>query len=131
MNTFVTYITFYYIYVISGFSSTFKRFLNNLFCVINFSLIIENAPKLEGTKTFTNVENLAQNKRVEIQLNFPIKIGKVIDGFGGNQAIYNAYNAEYLGNPYDASRWHWLAYWQINASLPLDLKLEFGLLLLK
>lgn len=89
-------------------------------------VIIENAPKLEGTKTFTNVENLAQNKRVEIQLNFPIKIGKVIDGFGGNQAIYNAYNAEYLGNPYDASRWHWLAYWQINASLPLDLKLEFG-----
>lgn len=89
-------------------------------------VIIENAPKLEGTKTFTNVENLAQNKRVEIQLNFPIKIGKVIDGFGGNQAIYNAYNAEYLGNPYNASRWHWLAYWQINATLPYEIKLEFG-----
>jgi hypothetical protein len=89
-------------------------------------VIIENAPKLEGTKTFTNVENLAQNKRVEIELNFPIKIGKIIDGFGGNQAIYNAYNAEYLGNPYEASRWHWLAYWQINASLPYDFKMEFG-----
>lgn len=89
-------------------------------------VIIQNAPKLEGTKTFTNVENLAQNKRLEIQLNFPINIGKIIDGFGGNQAIYNSYNAEYLGNPYDASRWHWLAYWQINASLPYDLKLEFG-----
>jgi hypothetical protein len=89
-------------------------------------VIIENAPKLEGTKTFTNVENLAQNKRLEIQLNFPIKLGKIIDGFGGNQAIYNAYDAEYLGQPYTASRWHWLAYWQINASLPHDIKLEFG-----
>mgnify|MGYP003591945129 CR=1 FL=1 len=89
-------------------------------------VIIQNAPKLEGTKTFATVENLAQNKRWEIQLNFPIKFGKIIDGFGGNQAIYNAYNADYLGSPYTASRWHWLAYWQINANLPKDFKLEFG-----
>ncbi len=89
-------------------------------------VIIQNAPKLEGTKTFATVENLAQNKRLEIQLNFPIKFGKLIDGFGGNQAIYNAYNADYLGTPYIASRWHWLAYWQINANLPKDFKVEFG-----
>lgn len=89
-------------------------------------VIIENAPKLEGTKTFTTVENLASNQRLEIQLNFPIKLGKHIDGFGGNQAIYNRYNANYLGVDYKASRWHWLAYWQINASLPGDFKMEVG-----
>jgi hypothetical protein len=89
-------------------------------------VIIENAPKLEGTRTFTTAENLAQQERLEIQLNFPIKISKVIDGFGGNQAIFNSYNATYLGTEYKASRWHWLAYWQINASLSKDFRMEFG-----
>ena len=89
-------------------------------------VIIENAPKLEGTKTFTTVENLAKQKRLELQLNFPIKIGKVIDGYGGNQAIYNAYDATYLDVKYKASRWHWMGYWQINAALPRDFKVEFG-----
>jgi len=89
-------------------------------------VIVENAPKLEGTRTFTTAENLANQERVEIQLNFPIKIGKVIDGFGGNQAIYNAYDANYLDRTYKASRWHWLAYVQINANLPNDFKVELG-----
>jgi hypothetical protein len=89
-------------------------------------VIIENAPKIEGTKTFTTAENLANQKRWELQLNFPIKIGKIIDGFGGNQAIYNSYDAVYQNAQYKASRWHWLGYWQINASLPKDFKIEFG-----
>lgn len=89
-------------------------------------VIIENAPRLEGTRTFTTAENLANQKRVEIQLNFPIKLGKVIEGFGGNQAIYNSYNATYQGLKYEESRWHWLAYWQINANLPKGFKMEFG-----
>jgi len=89
-------------------------------------VIIENAPKLEGTKTFTTVENLAQNRNLAIQLNFPIKIGKRIDGFGGNQAVRNSYNAVYEGIQYNQSRWNWLAYWQLNASLFSDIKLEIG-----
>lgn len=89
-------------------------------------VIIENAPKLEGTKTYTTAENLAKQRRLEMQLNFPIKFGKVIDGFGGNQLIYNAYDATYLDVTYKASRWHWLAYWQINASMPKDIRMEFG-----
>ncbi|MBL0025743.1 MAG: TonB-dependent receptor [Saprospiraceae bacterium] len=89
-------------------------------------VIIENAPKLEGTRTFTTAENLANQTRLELQLNFPIKIGKVIDGFGGNQAIYNSYNANYQNMEYKASRWHWLAYWQINATLANNFKVEVG-----
>jgi outer membrane receptor protein involved in Fe transport len=89
-------------------------------------VIIENAPQLEGTKTFTTAQNLARQKRVEIQLNFPIKLGKYIDGFGGNQAIYNSYDAVYLNTNYNASRWHWLAYWQITGTLPKEFKVEFG-----
>ncbi len=89
-------------------------------------VIIENAPQLEGTKTFTTAQNLANQKRVEIQLNFPIKLGKYLDGFGGNQAIYNSYDATYENTLYKTSRWHWLAYWQISSNLPKNFKLEFG-----
>ena len=87
-------------------------------------VIVENAPKLEGTKTFTTADNLANNYNWTFQLNFPIKLGKWLDGFGGNQAIYNAYKADYQGLKYDASRWHWLAYWGVTAKLPKDFKIE-------
>lgn len=89
-------------------------------------VIIENAPELEGTKTFTTSQNLANQKRLEIQLNFPIKLGKHIDGFGGNQAIYNSYDAIYQETTYKASRWHWLAYWEVTANLPKEIKFEIG-----
>ena len=90
------------------------------------SVIVENAPKLEGTRTFTTAENIAHQSRLELQLNFPIKLGKYIDGFGGNQLIRNAYDATYQNTKYDKSRWHWLAYWSINGNLPKDFKVEVG-----
>jgi outer membrane receptor protein involved in Fe transport len=103
---------------------------NQPFVRISYSktddVIIENAPRLEGTRTFTTAANLAQYERWAFELNFPIKIGKIIDGFGGNQFIHNAYNAEYLDQTYDRGKWNWLAYWQINANLPADFKLELG-----
>jgi outer membrane receptor protein involved in Fe transport len=89
-------------------------------------VIIENAPQVEGTKTFTTASNLANFSNWTLQLNFPIKLGKWLDGFGGNQAIYNAYNANYQGFNYDASRWHWLAYWGVTAKLPADIKVEIN-----
>lgn len=87
-------------------------------------VIVENAPQLEGTKTFTTAANLATYNNWTLQANFPIKFGKWLDGFGGNQAIYNAYDANYLNGTYKAARWHWLAYWGVTAKLPTDIKLE-------
>jgi Outer membrane protein beta-barrel family/Carboxypeptidase regulatory-like domain len=87
-------------------------------------VIIENAPQLEGTRTFTTSENLAEYTNVAFQLNFPIKLGKWLDGFGGNQAILNAYNANYRGTKYDVGKWNWLAYWGVTASLPGSIKIE-------
>jgi hypothetical protein len=89
-------------------------------------VIIENAPQLEGTKTFTTAQNLANHYNWTLQLNFPIKLGKWLDGFGGNQAIRNEYKADYLGQRYAASRWHWLAYWGVTAKLPKDFKIELN-----
>lgn len=87
-------------------------------------VIINNAPQVEGTKTFTTAANLANYSNWTFQLNFPIKLGKWLDGFGGNQAIYNAYDANYQGFRYKADRWHWLAYWGVTAKLPSDIKVE-------
>lgn len=89
-------------------------------------VIIDNAPKLEGNTTFTTADNLAKKYNWTLQANFPIKFGKIIDGYGGNQLIYNHYKAQYLGSTYDASRWHWLAYVGITAKLPKDYALEFN-----
>ena len=89
-------------------------------------VIIENAPLLEGTKTFTVAQNLAQNNNWTFQLNFPVKLGKWLEGYGGNQAIYNGYNANYQGFVYNASRWHWLAYTGLNMKLPQDIKVEIN-----
>lgn len=89
-------------------------------------VIIENAPRLEGTRTFTTAENLAQYERWAFELNFPIKFKNIIDGYGGNQFIQNSYDAEYLDVRYNRSKWNWLAYGQINVNLPADFKLEIS-----
>lgn len=103
---------------------------NQPFIRINYSktndVIIENAPRIEGTKTFATAANLAEYERWAFELNFPIKYKKLIDGFGGNQFILNAYDAEYLGSRFERSKWNWLAYWQVNVNLPADFKLELG-----
>jgi hypothetical protein len=103
---------------------------NQPFIRISYSktddVIIENAPRLEGTTTYTTAANLAEYERWAFELNFPIKYKKLIDGFGGNQFIHNAYNAEYLDERYQRSKWNWLAYAQVNVNLPADFKIEFG-----
>ena len=103
---------------------------NQPFMRISYSktndVIIENAPRLEGTRTFTTSENLAKYERWAFELNFPVKIGDIVDGYGGNQFIRNAYDAEYLDIHYKRAKWNWLAYTQINVKLPADFKFEIG-----
>ncbi len=105
-------------------------FDNQPFVRVSYSrtddVIIENAPRLEGTKTFTVPQNLAQYDRWAFELNFPLKYKKILDGFGGNQFIHNQYNATYLNTPVQRSKWNWMAYFQANVNLPRDIKVEFG-----
>jgi hypothetical protein len=82
-------------------------------------VIVDDAPKQEGNLTYTTPENLAAYENVAIELNFPIEFGKKISGYGGNQAIYNHYKADYLGARFDRGKWNWLAYWQV-AYKPTD-----------
>ncbi len=87
-------------------------------------VIIENAPRLEGTKTFTQAANLANFDNWTFQVNFPVKFKKIIEGFGGNQLIYNALDVPYLGGNFKQAKWHWLGYVGVTANLPLEMKFE-------
>jgi hypothetical protein len=82
-------------------------------------VIVGDAPKQEGNLTYTTPENLAAYENLAIELNFPLNFGKKISGYGGNQAVYNHYEADYLGAKFDRSKWNWLAYWQV-AYKPTD-----------
>jgi hypothetical protein len=76
-------------------------------------VIFQNAPKQEGNLTYATPENLAKFENIAFELNFPIKFGKKITGFGGNQVIQNHYKANYLNAIYDQKKWNWIAYGQI------------------
>jgi hypothetical protein len=82
-------------------------------------VIINDAPKQDGNLTYTTPENLAAYENVAFELNFPLDLGKKISGYGGNQAIYNHYKADYLGARFDRGKWNWMAYWQV-AYKPTD-----------
>jgi len=77
-------------------------------------VIFDNAPKQDGKLTYTTAENLGISDNFAAELNFPIKLGSKISGYGGNQVIYNRYQADYLGGTYKQDKWNWLAYWQVN-----------------
>lgn len=76
-------------------------------------VIVDDAPKQAGNLTYTTPENLAAYENIAFELNFPLNFGKKISGYGGNQAIYNHYKADYLGATFDRGKWNWLAYWQV------------------
>ena len=76
-------------------------------------VIFDNAPNQNGNLTYTTPENLASYENIAVELNFPIELGRKITGYGGNQAVYNHYKANYLGARYDRGKWNWLAYWQV------------------
>jgi outer membrane receptor protein involved in Fe transport len=77
-------------------------------------VIFDNAPRQEGNITYTTAENLAQADNITVELNFPIKLGKKIEGFGSNQLVRNHYKAEYLGGIFDRARWNYMFYSQVS-----------------
>jgi hypothetical protein len=87
-------------------------------------VIFENAPLQEGNKTYTIVDNLGRYESVNIEANFPITIGKIVSGYGGNQVIMNRYAVDYLGSTYNRTKWNWLGYIQISFKLSNTLSAE-------
>lgn len=67
--------------------------------------IIIDAPRQEGNITFTQAQNIASLKNITTEINFPLNFGRRITGFGGVQFIRNQYEAEYLGENFNLSKW--------------------------
>ena len=87
-------------------------------------VIFQNAPRQEGNLTYATPENLAKFENVAIEMNFPIKFGKKISGYAGNQFVYNHYKAPYLNSLYDRNKWNWIAYGQVAFKPAPSLSLE-------
>ncbi len=71
----------------------------------NTSDIIIDAPRQEGNITFTQSQNIASLSSTVFEVNFPLNFGSRITGFGGTQIIKNHYQANYLNENYDVSKW--------------------------
>jgi hypothetical protein len=91
-------------------------------------VIIENAPQQDAVtkRTFTTAENLATYNNYFVELNFPLNFGKRISGYGGNQLIYNVYDANYLGGNFNQGRMNWLAYIGVNVKMTKTLSAEIN-----
>jgi hypothetical protein len=91
-------------------------------------VIIENAPQQDAItkRTFTTAENLATYNNYFVELNFPLNFGKRISGYGGNQLIYNLYDANYLGGNFNKGRMNWLAYIGVNVKMTNTLSAEIN-----
>ncbi len=55
--------------------------------------------------SFSVADNLAEAQNFTAQLNFPIKIGKLVDGYGGVITSLQRYAAFYQGGIFDAQKW--------------------------
>ncbi|WP_342648486.1 TonB-dependent receptor [Mucilaginibacter sp. CSA2-8R] len=55
--------------------------------------------------SFSVADNLAEAHNISFQLNFPIKAGKVIDGYGGIITALQQYSAYYNQGYFEAQKW--------------------------
>ncbi len=55
--------------------------------------------------SFSVADNLAEAQNISFQLNFPIKAGKVIDGYGGVITALQQYSAFYNHGYFEAQKW--------------------------
>ncbi|MGL4629705.1 MAG: TonB-dependent receptor domain-containing protein [Leadbetterella sp.] len=105
-------------------------FDNQPFAAVGYNqtddVIVGNAPEQDAItkKTFTTAQNLATYNNFFVEMNFPIKYKKIIDGFGGNQLVMNQYSANYLGEQFDVKRFNYIAYVNFNVNLPKKVGLE-------
>jgi hypothetical protein len=91
-------------------------------------VIIENAPIQDNVtkRTFTTAENLATYNNYFVELNFPLNFGNRISGYGGNQLIYNVYDANYLGGRFNQGRVNWLGYISVNVKITKTFSAEIN-----
>jgi hypothetical protein len=95
--------------------------------IFEFAPQQEERTDAEGSTTlvtYTVAQNLAYAQNFSAQLNFPLKLGKVIDGYGGAMLINQRYQATYLGQTYARARWNGVFYGELNAKLGASTSLQ-------
>jgi len=78
------------------------------------NIIVEYAPQqktvvdangIPRLVSFSVADNLAEAQNFSAQLNFPVKVGNVVDGYGGVITTLQRYGAMYQGGIFEAEKW--------------------------
>ena len=84
-------------------------------------VIEQNDETGEGFKTMVNLES---KKSFNINLGFPLDFIPKISGYGYIAANHVEYDAPYLGEIYNQSKWDFMAYTSIHFTLPWEIDSE-------
>lgn len=89
-------------------------------------VIVDYAPKQKVVKdpngndrliSFSVADNLATSVNYGAQLNFPVKAGRWLDGYGGVMPSWQQYHAYYQGDYFDAGRLNFTFYAQLDLKI--------------
>ncbi|WP_375418064.1 outer membrane beta-barrel protein [uncultured Hymenobacter sp.] len=73
---------------------------------------------------FSTTTNLGRLDNYSATLNFPLRLGQRLSGYGGTNVFYNQYHGQYLGGPYRSGKLSAILYLQSTVALPRGLRLE-------
>ncbi len=85
--------------------------------IVEYAPQQKTVPDANGTPrlvSFSVAHNLASARNLSTQLNFPLKAGKVLDGYGGVIATLQSYSAFYSGAYFKASKWNYTIFAQAD-----------------
>ncbi|WP_345955733.1 TonB-dependent receptor [Mucilaginibacter sp. PAMB04168] len=76
--------------------------------------------------SFSVADNLAKAQNFTAQLNFPIKAGKVVDGYGGLITTLQRYAALYQGSTFEAEKWSYVFFAQADVKISATWAAQFS-----
>lgn len=85
---------------------------------------ISLATARQDSVLYQTTTNLGRLDRYSATLNFPVRLGQRVSGYGGTILYYNQYRSEYLGGQYTNGRLSATFYLQTKVSLPQAFSLE-------
>ena len=73
---------------------------------------------------YSTTTNLGRLDNYSATLNFPLRLGKTLSGYGGTNVFYNQYRGQYLGSEYRRGQLSAIVYVQSKVRLPQGVSLE-------
>ena len=80
----------------------------------------------QDSVVYSTTANLGRLDNYSATLNFPVRLGKRVSGYGGTNVFYNQYRGQYLGGDYRSGKLSAIVYLQTKMRLPQGVTLELS-----